>query len=272
MNPISILQSVILGGVQGATEFLPVSSSGHLLLAAQAFNIPVNFAAETLLNFGTMAVIVIFFWRQIWAVIRDILSKGLKVSEKRDVIAKLLIGIMPAVAVGILLGDFIEAHLHGTGTVVIMLIAAGIPMILVKPKKLTEKGLNTNIVQEISYKQALTIGLVQPLALVSGTSRSGVTILAGLMTGLSVEAAAAYSFLIGLPVTLGATLKFMVSDSGKDFLQNNFGAFVAGNVASFMVGLAAVYLLMGLVKRKGLKPFGQYRIILAIAVALFILL
>lgn len=272
MNPISILQSVILGGVQGATEFLPVSSSGHLLLAARAFNIPANFAAETLLNFGTMAVIVIFFWKQIWAVIRDILTKGLELSEKRDIIAKLLIGIMPAVAVGVLLGDFIEAHLHGTGTVVIMLIAIGIPMILVKPKKLTQKGLNTNVVQEISYKQALTIGLVQPLALISGTSRSGVTILAGLMTGLSVEAAAAYSFLIGLPVTLGATLKFMVSDSGKDFLQNNFGAFVAGNVASFMIGLAAVYLLMGLVKRKGLRPFGQYRIVLAIAVTLFILL
>lgn len=272
MQPITILQALILGGVQGATEFLPVSSSGHLIVAADALNIPANFAAETLLNFGTMAVILIFFWRNIWAVVRDIFSKSISLVEKRDVIAKLAIGVSPAVIVGMLFGDFIEAHLHGTSTVVVMLVAVAIPMILLKPKRLTEKKLNTNVVQEISYSQALAVGLIQPLALISGTSRSGVTILAGLATGLSVEAAASFSFLIGLPVTLGATLKFMFSDAGQLFLKNNFDAFVAGNLASFIIGLGAVYLLMDVVKRKGLRPFGVYRIVLAIAVTLFVLL
>jgi len=272
MQLITILQALILGGVQGATEFLPVSSSGHLIVAADVLNIPANFAAETLLNFGTIAVIIIFFWRQIWAVIRDLFTKGLSLVEKRDVVAKLLIGITPAVLVGWIFGDFIEAHLHGTSTVIVMLILIGIPMILLKPKKMHQSKLNTNVVQEISYSQALAVGLIQPLALISGTSRSGVTILAGLATGLSVEAAASFSFLIGLPVTLGATLKFMFSDVGQLFLKTNFDAFVAGNIASFIIGLGAVYILMDVVKRNGLKPFGVYRIVLAVAVTLFVLL
>jgi undecaprenyl-diphosphatase len=191
------------------------------------------------------------------------------------VVLKLVIGILPAVLVGLVAEGFIEAHLHGTNTVLVMLILIGVPMILVKPKKKfktdRKEKLNTNIVQDISYKQALTIGLVQPFALISGTSRSGITILAGLLTGLSVETAAAYSFLIGLPVTLGATLKFMVSDSGKAFIRNNFGTFVAGNLASFFICLVAVYLLMDIVKKRGLKPFGIYRVVLAVAVALFVL-
>jgi undecaprenyl-diphosphatase len=272
MDPISILQAIILGGVQGAAEFLPVSSSGHLIIAADFLNIPVDLAAETLLNFGTIAVILIFFWRQIWAVICDVVGRGLGLKEKRDIIAKLSIGVVPALLVGLAFGDFIERYLHGTETVVVMLVLVAIPMILVKPKKLTEKKMNTNIVQEISYKQALAIGLMQPLALISGTSRSGITILTGLIVGLSVEAAAAFSFLIGLPVILGATLKLMVSDEGRYFLENNFDAFLAGNIASFLVGLLAVFILMDIVKRKGLRPFGVYRIVLAIAVALFVLL
>ncbi len=275
MSQITILQSVILGGVQGATEFLPVSSSGHLLIASKLMNIPTNLTAETLLNFGTIAVILIFFWKQIWGVIRDILTKGLSIAQKKDVLLKLAVGTLPTILVGLVAGDFIEAHLHGTNTVVVMLILIGIPMILFKPKKKFKvnqnEKLNTNIVQEISYKQALAIGLVQPFALISGTSRSGITILAGLITGLSVEAAAAYSFLIGLPVTLGATLKFMVSDAGRAFMQNNFLVFMVGNIVSFLVGLIAIYLLLGIVKKKGLRPFGIYRVILAIAVILFIL-
>lgn len=276
MSQVTILQGVILGGVQGATEFLPVSSSGHLLIAAKVMDIPVNLAAETLLNFGTIAVILIFFWKQIWAVIRDIFTKGLALVEKRDILLKLGVGVLPTILMGVLAGDFIEAHLHGTNTVVVMLILIGIPMILFKPKNRVKvnrtERLNTNVVQEITYKQALAVGLMQPLALISGTSRSGITILTGLITGLSVEAAASYSFLIGLPVTLGATLKFMASDAGRAFVQNNFAAFVAGNITSFLIGLIAVYLLMDVVKKKGLRPFGIYRVALALAVTLFVLL
>jgi undecaprenyl-diphosphatase len=273
MNIITILEALILGGLQGATEFLPVSSSGHLLLAAKVFEIPVNFAAETLLNFGTIAVIAIFFWKQIWRVVKDLLTKALNLREKKDVVAKLVIGILPAVIVGVLLGDFIETHLHGTGTVVVMLIAIGLPMILFRNYHHSKvEKLNTNIVQQVSYKQALAIGFVQPLALVSGTSRSGITILTGMLTGLSVEVAAAFSFLIGLPVILGATLMFLVSSDGSDFLSSNLSAFIWGNVASFAVGLVAVYALMDVVKKKGLRPFGIYRIVLAVAVALFVLL
>ncbi len=269
---ITILQAIILGAVQGATEFLPVSSSGHLLLAAKILDIPTNFAAETLLNYGTIAVILIFFWKQIWRVVKDLFGGVLSLIEKRDVLLKLIIGVAPAVIIGLLFGDFIDEHLHGTNSVIIMLILLGLPMIFVKPKMLAAEKLNTNIVQQVSYKQATLIGLAQPLALISGTSRSGVTILTGLIAGLSVEVAAAFSFLIGLPVILGATLKLMLSNDGQTFIQDNLSAFIFGNLASFAIGLVAVYVLMDVVKKKGLRPFGIYRIILGIAVALFVLL
>ncbi|MDQ5913475.1 MAG: undecaprenyl-diphosphatase [Patescibacteria group bacterium] len=272
MNAITILQAIILGGVQGATEFLPVSSSGHLVLVADVLNIPSTFTSETLLNFGTILVILIFFRKQILKVATDLLGKVLSLSEKSDVILKLLVGVAPAVLIGLIFGDFIERELHGPLTVTIMLLTVGILMIFIKPKSTKGENLNTNVVQEVTFKQALVMGIVQPLALISGTSRSGITILAGIMTGMRVEVAATFSFLIGLPVIIGATLKLSISSEGRDFMANNFGQFIAGNTASFAVGLVAVYILMDVVKKRGLKPFGIYRIALALAVTQFVLL
>lgn len=271
---LEIWQAIILGAVQGAAEFLPVSSSGHLVLAADALNMSSNIAAETLLNYGTIFVIALFFRKHILAVFKDLLSRTNNLNTKKDTVLKLLIGVTPAVVVGLLFGDFIERNLHGTNTVVVMLILVAIGMILVKPNPKTKlkRTLNTNVVQEVSYRQALVIGLVQPLALISGTSRSGITILAGIASGLRMEVAAAYSFLIGLPVILGATLKLSVSSEGRDFLSNNLSAFVYGNLASFVVGLGAAYLLMNVVKKHGLRPFGYYRIGLALVVMVFLLL
>jgi undecaprenyl-diphosphatase len=272
MNAITVLQAIILGGVQGATEFLPVSSSGHLVLVADVLNIPSTFTSETLLNFGTILVIFIFFRKQIWKVVSDLFGRVLSLNQKRDVLIKLFVGVAPAVLIGIVFGDFIERNLHGPLTVTIMLLTVGALMIFVKPKSNKVESLNTNVVQEVSFKQALIVGLVQPFALISGTSRSGITILAGIMTGMKVETAAAFSFLIGLPVILGATLKLSVSSEGRDFVANNFSQFVAGNLASFLIGLGAVYLLMDVVKKRGLRPFGMYRVVLGLAVIAFVLL
>lgn len=272
MNAITVLQAIILGGVQGATEFLPVSSSGHLVLVADVLNIPSTFTSETLLNFGTILVILIFFRKQIWKVVSDLFGKVLNLNQKRDVLLKLFVGVTPAVLIGIVFGDLIERNLHGPLTVTIMLLIVGALMIFVKPKQNPREALNTNVVQEVSFKQALIVGLVQPFALISGTSRSGITILAGIMTGMKVETAAAFSFLIGLPVILGATLKLSVSSEGRDLVANNFSQFVAGNLASFLIGLGAVYLLMDVVKKRGLRPFGVYRVVLGLAVIAFVLL
>jgi undecaprenyl-diphosphatase len=277
---ISILQAIILGAVQGATEFLPVSSSGHLVLVAKILDIPTNLAAETLLNFGTIFVIAIYFWPQIWKVCKDILgiSSKLKFAEKKEMLIKLMIGILPAVIIGFLFENIIEEYLHSTGTVVFMLATIGVAMIFVKPKKSFGLGSklkgakSQNILNSVSYKQAAVVGLAQPLALISGSSRSGVTILAGIWSGLSVEVAASFSFLIGLPIILAATLKFLVSSEGLDFLKNNMSSFIAGNVASFIIGAVAVKVLMDVVKKKGLVPFGIYRVILAVAVLLFVII
>lgn len=272
---LSFWQILVLGLVQGGAEFLPVSSSGHLVLVASFLNLSSNLAVETLLNWGTILVIVIFFWKQIANVLKDLLSRTINLNIKKEIVAKLAIGVFPAVIAGLLLGDLIENNLHGTNTVIIMLMLVGLGMIFIKPKreyKRPAKVLNRNIVQEVSYRQALVIGLVQPLALVSGTSRSGITILAGIATGLKMEVAAAYSFLIGLPVILGATLKLSLSEEGRSFVSNNLSLVLAGNFASFVVGLVAAYTLMGVVKKHGLKPFGYYRIALAVVVGASLLL
>jgi undecaprenyl-diphosphatase len=273
----SLWQMIILGVVQGATEFLPVSSSGHLVLVAELLNLNSNLAVETLLNWGTILVILIFFWRQIWQVGSDLIFRTLSLAQKKDIILKLVIGVLPAVLTGLVLGDFIEQKLHGTNTVIVMLVAVGLGMIFARPKtefknlRRDVRTLNTNIVQEVSYKQAAVIGLVQPLALISGTSRSGITILAGILTGLKTEVAAAYSFLIGLPVIFGATLKLSLSSEGQEFLKSNLSLVLAGNLASFGVGLIAAYSLMNVIKKHGLKPFGYYRVALAVAVSIYVL-
>jgi len=276
---ISVWQAIVLGIVQGATEFLPVSSSGHILLAAEVLDMPTNLTAETLLNIGTIVVIAVFFRGQILSVVKDVFSRTLNLTQKREMVLKLAIGVVPSVVVGLIFGDFIEKNLHGPVTVALMLALVGAAMVVVKERsgvygkeKGARKNLDTNIIQEVSFKQAAIVGLIQPLALISGTSRSGVTILAGMWAGLKVEVAATFSFLIGLPVILGATLKFMVSSEGVDFIKSNFGAVLFGNLASFAVGLGAVYLLMDVVRKKGLKPFGVYRVALALAVTVFILL
>lgn len=268
---LTILQAVILGAIQGATEFLPVSSSGHLVLGAKILDIPTNLAAETLLNIGTILVIAVYFWPQIKSAVSDVLGPGLKLKERLESTAKLAIGVMPAVLVGILFGDFIEKNLHSVGAVVIMLITIGIAMIFTKPKFGRTPKQTKDVLKNISYRQAAIVGLAQPIALISGSSRSGITILAGLWSGLDIKTSAAYSFLIGLPVIAGATLKFMVSSEGRDFLSSNAPAFIAGNIASFAVGFVAVGLLMKVVTKHGLKPFGTYRIILAILVILFVI-
>ncbi len=298
---ITILQAIILGAIQGATEFLPVSSSGHLVLGAKILDIPTNLAAETLLNIGTILVIAIYFWPQIKRVIIDLLSlksgksganksdnkkvelispAHLTLQQKTEVILKLSIGIIPAVLAGLIFGDFIETHLHSVNTVVVMLSLIGLAMIVTKyPKEYGRDNLQSkgskksdNVILDISYRQALMVGALQPVALVSGSSRSGVTMLAGIWAGMSIEQAASYSFLVGLPIIMAATFKFAVSSEGVNFITQNPEALIAGNVASFAVGLIAVKTLMHVVKKEGLKPFGIYRLILAALVLFFVIL
>jgi undecaprenyl-diphosphatase len=259
------LTVIILGFVQGVTEFIPVSSSGHLVIAQHLLGNSSSFELDVLLNFGTLLALVIYFRKRIFGIISDVFIR-------RDfhLVFKLIVATIPALAVGFLFQGFIENSLQGPWIVVIMLTVVGVLMIMSKnwqPKKALAVN---NDLHKASYKHSLLIGLAQCVSLISGTSRSGSTILAALKLGYSKEKAAEWSFLMGIPIILGASLKILAGHKGMDYVQTYPLEFLVANVVSFISGMAAIHYLMKLLQQKGLYWFGWYR--LALAVVLIILI
>ncbi len=255
---MNIINTIILGIVQGATEFLPVSSSGHLVIASKILGAPSSFEFDVLVNFGTLLAVIIYYRLRIMQIILDIF-------KRRDIslALKIIIATIPAGAFGFIFQDLIEKHLHSTYVVVFMLLFVGILMVLSRSWPANEKlPVNKNL-HEVNYKQSSVVGLAQCLALISGSSRSGVTMLAALKLGFTKEKAAEWSFLIGIPIILGASLKVLVSDAGMNYVQQQTGTFLLANAVSFISGFAAIHILMKILKQNGLYWFGWYRIVLA---------
>lgn len=255
---MEVLVAIILGAVQGATEFLPVSSSGHLVLFAKALGVESSFEFDVLVNFGTLIAMSYFFRRQLWQIIRDII-----VQRRWDTARKLVLATLPAVLVGFFAQDIIATYLHSTWVVVIMLLSIGILMIRSK-KWSYNKELSVNKdVRQISLRQAFLIGLAQCVSLISGSSRSGTTILAGLKLGISRQKAAEWSFMMGIPIIFGASMKVLLSEEGQQYIQGHFTEFLVANITSFISGLIAVTFFMKILQKHGLHWFGWYRVLLA---------
>ena len=262
---MNIINTILLGIVQGATEFLPVSSSGHLVIASKLLGTPSTFEFDVLVNFGTLLAVIIYYRTRIWQIITDIF-------ERRDIsmALKIILATIPAAIFGFVFQGLIEKHLHSTWVVVIMLMSVGIIMVLSKSWP-TNKRLPVNKdLHGVSYRQSVAVGFAQCLALISGTSRSGVTMLAALKLGFTKEKAAEWSFLIGIPIILGASLKVLVSDAGMNYVQQQTGTFLLANAVSFISGFAAIHILIKILKKNGLYWFGWYRI--ALATVLIVLL
>lgn len=262
---VSIIVVIILGIIQGVTEFLPVSSSGHVLIASKLFGQVGSFEFDVLVSFGTLLAVIIYYRRRIWQIITDIFKK-----RDLNLALKLIVASIPAVIVGFLFQDIIEKFLHGTPTVIAMLLVIGILMII-STQWAVKKTLPVNQdLHKISYKQALLIGLAQCTALISGSSRSGVTMLAALKMGFSKARAAEWSFLMSIPIIFGASMKVLVSDKGIEFVKHNTVAFVLANVVSFIAGMLAIHVLLKLLQQKGLYWFGWYRVVLAIVLIILV--
>ncbi len=262
---MSILVALILGLIQGVTEFLPVSSSGHVLIFSRLLDNPSSFAFDVLVSFGTLLAVIIYYRKRFAEIILDIL-------QRRDfsLTLKLLVATIPAVLVGFTLQDFISAHLHGTSPAIIMLLLIGILMVVSARWKPNEKlGVNADL-HKITYTQALFIGLAQCVSLISGSSRSGVTMLMALRLGIKTRVAAEWSFLMSVPVIFGAALKVLVSEEGQKFIQTETTVFIFSNIISFVAGMAAIHILLKILAKKGLYWFGWYRIILALVLILLV--
>lgn len=263
---MTILDAILLGLVQGLTEFIPISSSGHLILAQKFLGQTPNHLFLEWINIGTILALLIYFRRRLWAIARDII-----VDRHWQLALKILVAAIPAGLVGFFGADFIEnsSFFSNVWVVVVMLALLGVVMVILPrlPHASALAGL-----EQLPYRRAIGIGIAQVLALIPGTSRSGSTIIAGRLLGLKAADAAEFSFLVSLPIMFGVTAKIALKSADRDYLWANLTPLVAGNIAALVSGLLAVGFLMRYLARHDLSLFGWYRIGLAALLALVLMI
>jgi len=265
--------SIILGLVQGFTEFLPVSSSGHLVLLHNFLNFELadNLGFDVALHLATLFALLIFFNKEIVRLIKAFFQSFSKWDLKNNLDQRLswfiLIGIIPATLAGYFLEGQIETVFRSSYLVAITLIFVG--LILLLAEKFSQKIAD---LKDLKFSSALIIGIFQAFALVPGVSRSGITIIAGLSQKLKREAAARFSFLLSIPVIFGAGLKKMIDLDFSSFTTNEITIFILGFLVALVSGYLAIkYLLRFLVNHK-LNVFGYYRIVLGVVVLIILFL
>lgn len=249
---VTIFQSIVLGILQGITEFLPISSSGHLIIFEKLFDLEVEklLDFDIMVHMGTLFAILIYFRRDFFSLLKF---------QDQKMILNLLLASIPAVIVGLLFKDRIEEIFRSTFSVSIFLIVVGILFFL--PENLFIKT-----AEKLTLKKSLLIGLAQSLALMPGISRSGSTILTGTLLGISRAEAAKFSFLLGSIAIAGAGVLGL-----KDLnqLQMPYEILFAGFISSFISGIFAIKFLMSFLKKYSLRIFGAYRIILGISMLIY---
>lgn len=266
---MSVWMSIILGLVQGLTEFIPVSSSGHLEIVQQVLGTrgdDFHYFLE-LINIGTLLALLIFFRKRIVKILQDVF-----VRKNYTLAINILITSIPAGVIGFLLSGVIgdAPFFSSLYTISIAMGVVGILMIIVDKLPQMSKLKNENYLPK---SRALFIGLAQTFALIPGVSRSGSTIVAGRMAGLNSESAAEYSFLASIPIMCGVVLKTFVSSGSRAYLFDNWWMLLLSNAVAFVSGLVAIgFLLKFLKKSDNLKWFGYYRVILACIVLILVLI
>lgn len=268
---IEYIKVILIGIIEGITEWLPVSSTGHMLLF-DAF-IPLDMSEKfkemffVVIQFGAILAVVAAFWRRM--IPFEVKNKKFELRTDRIMMwVHVLIACIPAAVLGLLFDDFLEAHFGNALTIALMLIIYGVAFILVENyNKKREPKIGS--ISQIDYKTALFIGCFQALSMIPGTSRSGATIIGALLLGVSRVAAAEFTFYLAVPTMLGASLLKLVK-FGVEFTASEAIALLIGMLTAFVVSLFAVKFLMNYVKRHDFRVFGWYRIALGIVI-LFII-
>ncbi|MFW0739067.1 undecaprenyl-diphosphate phosphatase [Flavobacterium sp. T12S277] len=254
---MNTLQAIVLAIIEGITEFLPVSSTGHMIIASSFFGI----AHE---DFTKLFTIVI----QLGAILSVVVLYFKRFFQTLDFYFKLLVAFIPAVVLGLLLSDFIDGLLENPVTVAISLLIGG--LILLKVDEWFNNPNATESSSEITYLQAFKIGLFQCIAMIPGVSRSGASIVGGMSQKLSRTTAAEFSFFLAVPTMLGATVKkcYDYYKAGFELSHDQINILVIGNVVAFIVALLAIKSFIGFLTKNGFKVFGYYRIIAGIVLLL----
>ena len=279
---LDIIKSIILGIIEGITVWLPISSTGHLIIADEFIKLGTSDAFKEMFNvviqLGAILAVVVIYFKKMWPFTLNkelgysYITKG-KGYIKKDVMdmwLKVIVAILPAAVIGIPLDDIFEAHFHNYIVVALALIIYGILFIVIEKrnKNITPK---VGSIADITYKTALYIGLFQALSLIPGTSRSGSTILGAIIIGVSRVAAAEFSFYMAVPVMFGASLikllKFGLSFTGTELL-----ILLVGMATAFIVSVIAIKFLMSYIKKRDFTAFGYYRIVLGVVIVTYFLL
>jgi undecaprenyl-diphosphatase len=272
MGFIEIIKAVLYGIVEGITEWLPISSTGHMILLHDI--IPLDLSDEfwnmflVVIQFGAIIAVIVHFWNKIWPFNTKVKNKPLVRYDVLNLWLKIIVACIPAGVIGYLLDDWVDTHLYNSVTVAIMLIAVGIVFIIVEDRN---KGKTPRVttIRELTYKDALIIGLFQVVAaLLPGTSRSGATIIGGLVIGVERTVAAEFTFFLAIPVMLGASI-LKLAKFGWHFTALEAGVLITGSVVAFLVSFWCIKFLMDYVKKHDFKPFGYYRIVLGIVVLVY---
>lgn len=276
---IEILKVIFLGIVEGITEWLPISSTGHMLLVDEFIKMNVSSDFKEMffvvIQLGAILAVVVMFWNKMWPFKRKDTEDGINKKGsilKKDIWSlwfKVVVACIPGAVVTIAFDDFIEAHLHTPTVIAITLIFYGIAFIIVERWNKTRTP-KINTLSDITYKTAFIIGLFQVLSITPGTSRSGSTIIGSLLIGVSRVAAAEFTFFLAVPVMFGLSfiklLKF-----GLLFTVSELSILLVGMAVAFFVSLLVIKFLMGYIKKHDFQIFGWYRIILGAVVLVYFL-
>ncbi len=263
---MDIFEVIVLGLAQGLTEFIPVSSSGHLILLQHFFTGTSDHLFIQALDIGTTLALIIFFWPRLTKLAHQVFR-----DHDYRLARNIIITCLPAGLLGLLLAKAIEKNviLLSPFTVAIMLGIVGVIMILVEylPHLSSQKN-----GQVLNWRRALTIGIAQAFALVPGVSRSGSTIIASRFMGLSPASAAEYSFMVSIPIMLGLITKLFTSNSDRAYLAAHLEPVIIGNIAAFISAIIAIRFLLNYLSKHSLVIFGWYRVAVALIVLTVLLL
>jgi undecaprenyl-diphosphatase len=269
---IEILKAILLGIVEGITEWLPISSTGHLILLDEFMKL--NASEEfkemffVVIQLGAIIAVIVSYWEKLLP-----FSTGDNPHIKKETISlwgKIFTACIPAAVIGLMLDSQIDALFYNYQTVSFTLILYGVLFIIIENRRKNQTA-KINDIGQIDYKMALSIGVFQVLALIPGTSRSGATIIGAMMLGASRIAAAEFTFYLAVPVMFGASLLKIVK-LGLPSTGTEIAVLLVGTIVAFIVSMLAIRFLMAYIKKRSFKAFGWYRIILGIIVALYFLL
>ncbi|QHQ62632.1 undecaprenyl-diphosphate phosphatase [Anaerocolumna sedimenticola] len=271
MNFLEILKVIFLGIVEGITEWLPISSTGHMILVDEFIKLNVNEDFKEMflivIQLGAILAVIFLFWNKIFPFN---FKKGSFI--KMDIMTlwfKIIVACLPATVAVLLFDDFIDAHFYNYITVAITLVLYGVFFIVIENRN-KHRSPQIRTLSDITYQTAFIIGLFQLLSMIPGTSRSGSTILGAIIIGTSRYVAAEFSFYLAIPAMFGYSLLKMVK-FGFDYTPNEVLVLILGMLTAFVVSIFAIKFLIGYVKKNDFKVFGYYRIILGILVVVYFL-